>query len=269
MTRNPGKSSAQDFGLVGEAPLAQSINRRYGINPLRMTGALARGEACRGRGAHRQHRQASSRSLPSDRRAARGGLAPNWVLRDPHGRPSAAYRVRRGTPQLHPSRHRGWRQAGPSLPTHRSLLAPPSSSSSSSSSPHIVQPSLPLRTGAQHRPLRLPRPGCRSIPAQLSGARLSASFAASPRLLQAPDDYTTTMISKAKQLDSAGAEQCAAFLATRIDANSVTIKIKALTLLKHLMDSVRVLDTRARAPGSEDASLAQYLLTSHANALRR
>ena len=25
MARNPGKSSAQDFGLVGEAPLAQSI----------------------------------------------------------------------------------------------------------------------------------------------------------------------------------------------------------------------------------------------------
>eukprot|EP01047_Picozoa_sp_COSAG01_P032104 COSAG01_NODE_2306_length_7946_cov_4.903148_8_plen_69_part_00 len=63
------------------------------------------------------------------------------------------------------------------------------------------------------------------------------------------------MISKAKQLDSAGAEQFAAFLATRIDANSVTVKIKALTLLKNLMDSVRVLDTRARAPGSEDASL--------------
>jgi hypothetical protein len=39
MARNPGKSSAQDFGLVGEAPLAQSINRRYGINPLRLTGA--------------------------------------------------------------------------------------------------------------------------------------------------------------------------------------------------------------------------------------
>ena len=48
------------------------------------------------------------------------------------------------------------------------------------------------------------------------------------------------MINKAKQLDSAAAEQCAAFLASRVDANSVTIKIKALTLLKSLIDSVRV-----------------------------
>jgi hypothetical protein len=42
MAPNRGKSSAQDFGLVGEAPLAQSINRRYGMNPLRMTGAQSK-----------------------------------------------------------------------------------------------------------------------------------------------------------------------------------------------------------------------------------
>jgi regulator of replication initiation timing len=39
MTHIPAKSREFYFGMVGEAPLAQSINRRYGMNPLRMTGA--------------------------------------------------------------------------------------------------------------------------------------------------------------------------------------------------------------------------------------
>jgi hypothetical protein len=38
----PAKSREFYFGVVGEAPFAQSINRRYGINPLplRLTGAF-------------------------------------------------------------------------------------------------------------------------------------------------------------------------------------------------------------------------------------
>jgi hypothetical protein len=121
----PAKSREFYFGVVGEAPFAQSINRRYGINPLplRLTGAfmgkLLQLGPCAGPPNVRllirygcSSRRAAGRDRDSRASAvssARGSLASRsrWSVARALRLPRKSHRAPLGTPQSHarPSPH--------------------------------------------------------------------------------------------------------------------------------------------------------------------